>query len=299
MADWFRSWHGAPTDSKWLVVAKRAGATPGHVAAVWWYIEDYASQQEERGSLEGFDVETCAAAYGWEESLISAILDALRQKKLINAQNRLTAWDKRQVAREDSSTKRTREYRERTARSVTHGDAGERTVTHRDARERSVTPLEVEVEVEVEQRTDTFANANGADAPQDFPQSFPQKDVTTDGGLMGLVRKNLYVDGKPPNGRREDQDMNTIRTLIRRGVPPPDLVAAIYGTAAMRDDNQLKDFAPPGTSLSMGILAKKPKTGDYEVVPFFMTATNYWHKKQEADGPKGDTPARIQINIVP
>ncbi len=143
--------------------------------------------------------------------------------------------------------------------------------------------------------TETFANANGAGAPQ----SYPQKDVETDGGLMGLVRHNLYVEKKPPTGRTEDQDMNTIRTLLRRGVPPPDLVAAIYGAAAMRDDNQLADFAPPGTSLSMGILAKRPRNGDYEIVPYFTVAVHYWHKKLEAGGPKGDTPARVQINIVP
>ena len=26
--DWFRSWHGAPTDNKWLVIAKRAMEAP-------------------------------------------------------------------------------------------------------------------------------------------------------------------------------------------------------------------------------------------------------------------------------
>lgn len=53
--DWFRSWHGAPTDNKWLLIAKRAGVTPMMVSAVFWALLDYASQQEERGSVAGFD----------------------------------------------------------------------------------------------------------------------------------------------------------------------------------------------------------------------------------------------------
>jgi len=27
--DWFRSWHGAPNDPKWLVIARKAGVAPG------------------------------------------------------------------------------------------------------------------------------------------------------------------------------------------------------------------------------------------------------------------------------
>lgn len=66
--DWFRSWHGAPTDNKWLLIAKRAGVTPMMVSAVFWALLDYASQQEERGSVAGFDAETYAmwaGCYQW------------------------------------------------------------------------------------------------------------------------------------------------------------------------------------------------------------------------------------------
>ena len=34
MASWFRSWHGAPTDNKWLVIARRANVSAGVVSAV-------------------------------------------------------------------------------------------------------------------------------------------------------------------------------------------------------------------------------------------------------------------------
>lgn len=58
--EWFRSWHGAPTDSKFLLIAKRAQVAPGMVSAVYWALLDYASQNEPRGSVEGFDTETYA-----------------------------------------------------------------------------------------------------------------------------------------------------------------------------------------------------------------------------------------------
>ena len=54
--EWFRSWHGAPTDNKWLVIAKRAGVPAGMVSAVVWALFDYASQNENRGSVEDFDI---------------------------------------------------------------------------------------------------------------------------------------------------------------------------------------------------------------------------------------------------
>ncbi len=110
--EWFRSWHGAPTDSKFRVIAKRAGVAPGVVSAVYWALLDYASQNEPRGSVEGFDVETYAEWAGWEESDVLAILDAFTGKQAI-IDGRIAAWEKRQPKKEDDSTERVRAFRER------------------------------------------------------------------------------------------------------------------------------------------------------------------------------------------
>ena len=40
MTGWFRSWHGAPTDPKWLGIAKRAGVAPGFAVAIAWALMD-------------------------------------------------------------------------------------------------------------------------------------------------------------------------------------------------------------------------------------------------------------------
>lgn len=122
--DWFRSWHGAPTDPKWLLIAKRAGVAPGMVSAVVWALFDYASQNEQRGNVENFDVETYAVFSGFDEANIAAIITALNKKCLI-VSGALTAWEKRQPKREDNSTERVREHRNALKRNVTQGNARE------------------------------------------------------------------------------------------------------------------------------------------------------------------------------
>ena len=98
--EWFRSWHGAPTDSKFLLIAKRAQVAPGMVSAVYWALLDYASQNEPRGSADGFDTETYAEWAGWEEREVIAIIAALTNKGAI-IDGRIAAWEKRQPKKED------------------------------------------------------------------------------------------------------------------------------------------------------------------------------------------------------
>lgn len=123
--DWFRSYHGAPTDAKWIVIAAKAQSKPGVVAAVWWYLMDMASQATDRGSVASFDAEVCAASYGFPEEEIARVYDALLSKGLISPDRILTAWLKRNHT--DYSTERVRRFRnERNAmkRSETVGNAG-------------------------------------------------------------------------------------------------------------------------------------------------------------------------------
>lgn len=105
MLDWFRSWHGAPTDPKWLVIAKRAGVTPIFVSAVAWALFDHASQTEDRGSVAGFDFESYAVLMGAEEEQVRAVYAAMEARSIIVA-GRLAQWEKRQPKREDSSAGR-------------------------------------------------------------------------------------------------------------------------------------------------------------------------------------------------
>jgi hypothetical protein len=128
--EWFRSWHGAPTDPKWLLVARNATkrsethVTPGMVSAVVWALFDHASQAGQRGNIDGFDVETYAVFSGFSESQITSIIEEMTEKKLIIS-GCLASWDKRQPKREDHSTERVRAHRNAVKRSETQGNARE------------------------------------------------------------------------------------------------------------------------------------------------------------------------------
>lgn len=137
--DWFRSWHGAPTDNKWLVIARKAGVAPGVVSAVVWALLDYASQCGERGTIAGFDVETYAAFSGFDEAQVQAVIDALKDKEIIDPDGGFKNWKKRQPKREDnSSTERSREFRQRqkeNERGETQCNAAQREATLDKSRE--------------------------------------------------------------------------------------------------------------------------------------------------------------------
>lgn len=125
MTMWFRSWHGAPTDPKWILIARKANSTPVVVSAIVWALFDHASQESDRGSVAGFDQETYAAWAGIDDDEVARVVKALTDKGII-VNGRLTAWDKRQPKREDDSRERVRAHRERAAASSmeeeTHGN---------------------------------------------------------------------------------------------------------------------------------------------------------------------------------
>jgi hypothetical protein len=120
--DWFRSWHGAPTDPKWLLIAKRSETQAGVVSAIVWALFDYASQNsDDRGCVDRFDAETYAAFSGFEEPTIKRVIECLKEKKLI-IDGHLAAWEKRQTKREDNSTPRVQKHRNAKKRNETLGN---------------------------------------------------------------------------------------------------------------------------------------------------------------------------------
>jgi hypothetical protein len=126
---WWRSWHGAPTDHKWAVIAARSGVKVGIVSAVAWAMMDYASQHKERGTVDGFDIEEYAVYSGFTEMEVSAVINAMNDKGIIKA-GRLVNWEKRQPQRNDDSTERVREWRAM-KRNVTQGNTNETNVIPR------------------------------------------------------------------------------------------------------------------------------------------------------------------------
>lgn len=109
---WFRSWHGAPTDPKWLGIARKAGVAPGIVSALVWALLDRASQASERGSIAGYDADGLACFMGCEAEQVEHVVALMHEKDILK-DNAFTGWEKHQPKREDNSTDRVKEYRQR------------------------------------------------------------------------------------------------------------------------------------------------------------------------------------------
>ena len=109
---WFRSWHGAPTDPKWLGIARKAGVAPGIVAALVWALLDRASQASERGSIAGYDADGLACFMGCEAEQVEHVISLMHEKEVLK-DNAFNGWEKYQPKREDNSAERAKEWRER------------------------------------------------------------------------------------------------------------------------------------------------------------------------------------------
>lgn len=111
--DWLRLWHDMPNDPKWRAIARRANLSIPEVMAVYMHMMVQASENDPRGSIEGWDDEDVAAALDIDVESVEAIRKAMQGKVLDG--DKLRGWDKRQPNREDNSRERVRRHREKKA----------------------------------------------------------------------------------------------------------------------------------------------------------------------------------------
>lgn len=217
MNDWFRSWHGAPTDNKWLVIGRRAGVAPGIVSAMVWALFDHASQADDRGSIAAFDIETYAAFSGFDEDQITRVLGALTDKAVI-VNGRLAAWDKRQPKREDGSAERARGWREQkkleTERTRTHPNANKRPDKRRE-------DTDAEGEEQAEDPREQDPPLRKADQPAPPPVAAKPVGQTADD--LGPWLRTLV--GTEPV--LMDLDLKPIIALLDEGMTRADVEAGI------------------------------------------------------------------------
>ena len=96
--EWLRWYHGAISDSKWPLIARKSGQNIGTVVSIWAALLEHASQDEERGSIEGFDPEAIDALFGYEDGTCEAVVAAMLSKDLIK-DGCIASWTKRQPKR--------------------------------------------------------------------------------------------------------------------------------------------------------------------------------------------------------
>jgi hypothetical protein len=150
--NWWRAYHGLPYDSKLAVVAKKCGVPRAEVLAVWIACLDFASQHEDRGTVQGIDAEELAVSLDLDEATVDRVLNGFRERDMISVTprnatetqgvERITAWERRQVQRErdDDSSERVRRFRQkRTAKDLSTETPPSSHVTPRNAPEQNRT----------------------------------------------------------------------------------------------------------------------------------------------------------------
>ena len=214
MSQWFRSWHGAPTDPKWRTIARRAKVRPGDVFAVVSYLWDRASQADMRGTVEGYDIEVIADSFGYEPDEVGAIIAALIDKEVI-VQGRISAWEKYQPKREDdNSTNRVKEFRARQKETQNQEKICDE--THVTTVKRSETLEESRVDTD-KIREENNIIARGACNPRDeLPRRAADfSDLDLDNSeIESRLRKAAGLQGSNATALR---DISPITDLIKRG----------------------------------------------------------------------------------
>ncbi len=112
--EWLRWYHGAISDDKWPLIARRSGQSIAVVIAVWAALLECASQADERGDVSKFDPESIDALMQIPDGSTQAVLSALSEGKdprIVNG--KISNWSKRQPRREDGSAERAHAWRER------------------------------------------------------------------------------------------------------------------------------------------------------------------------------------------
>lgn len=126
--EWLRWYHGAVSDPKWPLIARKAGVSVGVVVSVWAALLEHASQDEARGSVYGFDGETFDVLYGYDDGTCEKVVSAMKERGVVTVCHEMSqpvtdtsggvtdmiiaSWGKRQV-QDEGATERKRLQRER------------------------------------------------------------------------------------------------------------------------------------------------------------------------------------------
>jgi hypothetical protein len=135
--DWLRLYHGTVRDTKLALIAKKAKAHKTAVISAWVFLLEFASQNQNRGTIEGLDLEEMALDLDLEDDAVERIVDHMRERGLLDG-DKISNWNKRQPKREresdETNADRQRRFRERQKAAR---EAGGAEVTERNA---EVTP---------------------------------------------------------------------------------------------------------------------------------------------------------------
>lgn len=200
MTSWVRLWLDMPTDPKWRVIAKKSGQPLPCVIALYTMLLTVSGGAVRPGEISDMSIEDAAAALDMDEDAVSSILSAMEGRVI--SSGCLSGWEKRQPKREDDSSQRVREYRERKKQEV--------------------------------KRDVTQSNAPEAEADTEAASAAAREVQTDDGGLtVELAHKLSTVAGCcNPDYAKIIDNQHTVRQWLALGFSAEMLESLIRTKAA-------------------------------------------------------------------
>ena len=107
--DWYKMYHGLPTDARLTVVARRADTVPALALALWVTLLDQASRAQPRGYITRVDTEELAVTLGLEPVSVEKMLAAFYAKNMVDSDGGIADWHEKQ----NTSTARVKAWRAR------------------------------------------------------------------------------------------------------------------------------------------------------------------------------------------
>lgn len=161
---WLRLWHDMPTDPKWRTIARVSGQRIGDVIAIYNHLLISASQNLDDRGVTQCNAEDLASALDMETDDIEMVLKAMQGRVLDG--NNLTGWERRQPKREDNSSSRVKEHRDR--------EKVKRNVTQRNAPEE----IKIREDKDKKERKESKQVAPAGYTPEflDFWEKYPRRD---------------------------------------------------------------------------------------------------------------------------
>ncbi len=226
---WVRLWAGMTTDPKWQTIARKSGQPRALVIALFTHLMLEANEAEDRGRLDGLNIEDVASALDCDEEAVEAILAAMQGRVIEDG--KLSGWDKRQPKREDagsptsgakSAAERKREQR---AREVAEQAEKSRDVTTCHDVSRDVTTCHAP-EAEAEAEAETEVHQAAAASPPACAHEQPSVAAAAEPGDPIHVRACELTALVRNRGARLNASNPDVRSWAERGVTDAQLLTA-------------------------------------------------------------------------
>lgn len=109
---WFKIHHGYSSDAKLALAAHKLQAPRATINGIFLELLEYASKQEERGSLVGYNIEVGALAMGVTDEFMNNVIVTLRNVTLVTSE-KVVNWDRYQGGADATAAERQRRHREK------------------------------------------------------------------------------------------------------------------------------------------------------------------------------------------